>query len=89
MLDALELKFQRDAFLQNFDAQWQENNAALIQSSPVVASARYRRAVIELTESHPLWTEASARLRNQYNQIMSQPSGGSVTAGSPFSNRPQ
>jgi hypothetical protein len=89
MIDALDLKFQRDAFLQDFAAQWQEDNVALIESSPVAANARYRRAVIELTKSNPLWTEASARLRNQYNQIMSQPSGGSVTAGSPFSNRPQ
>lgn len=89
MINALELKFNRDTFLQDFAAQWQEDNVALIESSPVAANARYRRAVIDLTKTHPLWTEASQQLRSQYNQIINQPAGGAGTAGSPFSKRPQ
>jgi hypothetical protein len=86
LLRALDIKLQRDAFLQEFVTNWQGQNVSLIEQSPIRANTELRKQILELTKTHPLWTEASAQLRQQYQQITSG-SAGSLTAGSPFSRK--
>jgi hypothetical protein len=69
MIDATKIKFQRDALLQEFASDWQARNAALINSDPVTADAKFNQDLIALTKTHPLYTEAPATLRNRYQQI--------------------
>jgi hypothetical protein len=86
LLRALDIKLQRDAFLQEFVTNWQDQNVSIIEQSPVRANTELRKQVLELTKTHPLWTEATQQLRQQYSQITGgQPS--SLTAGSPFSRK--
>ena len=83
LLSALDLKLQRDAFLQEFVVDWENQNIELIEQSPARANTLLRKAVLDLTKTHPLWTESVDRLRQQYSQITGgQPS--SLTKGSPF-----
>ena len=83
MLNALNIKLQRDAFLQEFVTNWQDQNVSLIEQSPVRANTELRKQVLNLTKTHPLWTEATQQLRQQYSQILGgQPA--SLTDGSPF-----
>ena len=83
LLSALDLKLQRDAFLQEFVVDWENQNIELIEQSPARANTLLRKAVLDLTKTHPLWTESVDRLRNQYSQILGgQPA--SLTQGSPF-----
>jgi hypothetical protein len=86
LLRALDIKLQRDAFLQDFVTNWQDQNVSLIEQSPVRANTELRKQVLALTKTHPLWTEASEQLRQQYSQITSGQSS-SLTAGSPFSRK--
>jgi hypothetical protein len=83
LLRALDIKLQRDAFLQEFVTNWQDQNVSLIEKSPVRANTELRKQVLELTKTHPLWTEATQQLRQQYSQITSGQKP-SLTAGSPF-----
>lgn len=69
MLDALKIKFQRDALLQEFSTQWQVQNAGLINSDPVTADAKFNQDLVALTQTHPLYTQASTQLRDRYQQI--------------------
>ena len=83
LLNALNIKLQRDAFLQEFVTNWQDQNVSLIEQSPVRANTELRKQVLNLTKTHPLWTEATQQLRQQYSQILGgQPA--SLTDGSPF-----
>jgi hypothetical protein len=83
LLSALDLKLQRDAFLQEFVVDWENQNIGLVEQSPARANTLLRKAVLDLTKTHPLWTESVDRLRQQYSQITGgQPS--SLTDGSPF-----
>ena len=83
LLNALNIKLQRDAFLQEFVTNWQDQNVSLIEQSPVRANTELRKQVLNLTKTHPLWTESVDRLRQQYSQILGgQPA--SLTQGSPF-----
>ena len=83
LLSALDLKLQRDAFLQEFVVDWENQNIELIEQSPARANTLLRKAVLDLTKTHPLWTESVDRLRQQYSQITGgQPP--SLTKGSPF-----
>jgi hypothetical protein len=86
LLRALDIKLQRDAFLQDFVTNWQDQNVSLIEQSPVRANTELRKQVLALTKTHPLWTEASEQLRQQYSQITGGQSS-SLTAGSPFSRK--
>jgi hypothetical protein len=86
LLRALDIKLQRDAFLQEFVTNWQDQNVSLIEQSPVRANTELRKQVLALTKTHPLWTEASEQLRQQYSQITGGQSS-SLTAGSPFSRK--
>jgi hypothetical protein len=86
LLSALDLKLQRDAFLQEFVVDWENQNIGLVEQSPARANTLLRKAVLDLTKTHPLWTESVDRLRQQYSQITGgQPS--SLTANSPFSRK--
>jgi hypothetical protein len=83
LLNALNIKLQRDAFLQEFVTNWQDQNVSLIEQSPVRANTELRKQVLNLTKTHPLWTESTQQLRQQYSQILGgQPA--SLTRGSPF-----
>jgi hypothetical protein len=83
LLNALNIKLQRDAFLQEFVTNWQDQNVSLIEQSPVRANTELRKQVLNLTKTHPLWTEATQQLRQEYSQILGgQPA--SLTQGSPF-----
>jgi hypothetical protein len=83
LLNALNIKLQRDAFLQEFVTNWQDQNVSLIEQSPVRANTELRKQVLNLTKTHPLWTESTQQLRQQYSQILGgQPA--SLTQGSPF-----
>ena len=85
LLNALNIKLQRDAFLQEFVTNWQDQNVSLIEQSPVRANTELRKQVLNLTKTHPLWTESTQQLRQQYSQILGgQPA--SLTQGSPFRN---
>jgi hypothetical protein len=86
LLNALDIKLQRDALLQEFVTNWQDQNVSLIENSPVRANSKLRTEILNLTKTHPLWTEATQRLRQQYSQITSGRAG-SLTAGSPFSEK--
>jgi hypothetical protein len=86
LLSALDLKLQRDAFLQEFVVDWENQNIGLVEQSPARANTLLRKAVLDLTKTHPLWTESVDRLRQQYSQITGGQSS-SLTANSPFSRK--
>lgn len=69
MLDALEIKFQRDALLQEFASDWQARNVSLINSDPVTADAKFNSDLVKLTQTHPLYTQAAEQLKQRYQSI--------------------
>jgi hypothetical protein len=69
MLDALNIKFQRDALLQEFASDWQARNATLINTDPVVADSRFNQDLVNLTKTHPLYTQAAEQLKRRYQSI--------------------
>lgn len=69
MVDALEIKFQRDALLQEFASDWQSRNADLINTDPVRADSQFNIDLVKLTQTHPLYTQAAEQLRQRYQSI--------------------
>lgn len=84
LLDALNIKLQRDAVLQDFAIDWQSRNVSLIEQSPVRANTELRREMLELTKTHPLWTQASNELRSRYSNIVNRPASSQLPANNPF-----
>lgn len=83
MLDALELKAQRDIFLQNWVADWQSKNVNLIESSAVRADAKLQQDLNEVFANNPLFAPAAERLRQRYQAI-----GGGSQVQSKLRNSP-
>jgi len=84
LLDALNIKLQRDIVLQDFAVDWQSRNVSLIEQSPVRANAELRKEMLNMTKTHPLWTQASNELRSRYSNIINRPASSQLPSNNPF-----
>jgi hypothetical protein len=84
LLDALKIKLQRDALLQEFATDWQSRNVSLLEQSPVRANSELRQAILNLTKTHPLYTQASQQLRERYSAIVGGQRSGVLPSNNPF-----
>ena len=74
MLDALELKANRDIFLQRYVSDWQAENVNLIESSAVRADAKLQQDLQKVFETNPLFAPAAEQLRRRFQAIGSSSS---------------
>ena len=70
MLKAILFKAQRDQMLGEWANQWSIDNADLIKSQGVVANAKFNQALLGLMKTHPMFTQATKQLRDEYNAVL-------------------
>jgi len=75
LLDALELKLQREQDLSTFSNTWLATNAEMVKKDPIVAQTRYNTDFANYTAKSPLYAPATAQLREKFNAL----GGGSQT----------
>ena len=81
MLKAILFKAQRDQMLGEWANQWSIDNADLIKSQGVVANAQFNRDLLNLMKTHPMFTQATKQLRDEYNAVFGANSQKSGTRG--------
>lgn len=81
MLKAILFKAQRDQMLGEWANQWSIDNADLIKSQGVVANAKFNQALLGLMKTHPMFTQATKQLRDEYNAVLGANSQRSGTRG--------
>ena len=81
MLKAILFKAQRDQMLGEWANQWSIDNADLIKSQGVVANAKFNQALLNLMKTHPMFTQATKQLRDEYNAVLGANSQRSGTRG--------
>lgn len=81
MLKAILFKAQRDQMLGEWANQWSIDNADLIKSQGVVANAQFNRDLLNLMKTHPMFTQATKQLRDEYNAVLGANSQRSGTRG--------
>ena len=81
MLKAILFKAQRDQMLGEWANQWSIDNADLIKSQGVVANAQFNRDLLNLMKTHPMFTQATKQLRDEYNAVLGAKSQKSGTRG--------
>ena len=71
MAKTLVLKAQRDQMLGDFANQWQIDNANIMRTEgEFKANAMFNQALLNLQRTHPLFTDAPAQLRAEYENLL-------------------
>ena len=81
LLDALELKLQREQDLSTFSNTWLATNAQMVKADPIVAQTRYNTDFANYTAKSPLYAPATAQLREKFNAL-----GGGAQTTTPATN---
>ena len=81
LLDALELKLQREQDLSTFSNTWLATNAQMVKTDPIVAQTRYNTDFANYTAKSPLYAPATAQLREKFNAL-----GGGAQTTTPATN---
>jgi len=81
LLDALELKLQREQDLSTFSNNWLATNAEMVKKDPIVAQTRYNTDFGNYTAKSPLYAPATAQLREKFNAL-----GGGAQTTTPATN---
>ena len=81
LLDALELKLQREQDLSTFSNSWLATNAEMVKKDPIVAQTRYNTDFANYTAKSPLYAPATAQLREKFNAL-----GGGAQTTTPATN---
>ena len=81
LLDALELKLQREQDLATFSNNWLATNSQIVKTDPIVAQTRYNTDFANYTTKSPLYGPATALLRQKFNDL-----GGTSQATTPATN---
>ena len=81
LLDALELKLQREQDLSTFSNSWLATNAEMVKKDPIVAQTRYNTDFGNYTAKSPLYAPATAQLREKFNAL-----GGGAQTTTPATN---
>ena len=75
MLDALELKLNREKDLARFTNQFLASNQELVTKNPVQAYTKFNDAFDQYTQTSPLYGPASDSLRQRFNALGSRSTG--------------
>jgi hypothetical protein len=81
LLDALELKLQREQDLSTFSNTWLATNAQMVKTDPIVAQTRYNTDFANYTAKSLLYAPATAQLREKFNAL-----GGGAQTTTPATN---
>jgi hypothetical protein len=73
LLDALELKLQREQDMAKFSNNWLSQNPELATKSPTKALTKFNSDFDAYTQASPLYGPATQVLRNRYSQLISNP----------------
>lgn len=75
MLDALDLKLQREIDYGAFSTTWLTRNSALVKADPISARAKFEVDFQQHTKTSPLYDPAANNLRDRYAALGGQTRG--------------
>ena len=73
LLDALELKLQREQDMAKFSNDWLGQNSEIATKAPTKALTKFNSDFDAYTQASPLYAPASQALKNRYSQLIGNP----------------